>query len=145
MKGLTITKDHLQKIRRHGRDIYPEECCGALLGRVSAQGKVVYQVQPINNSFDGIRNNRFLITPETYKNLDRKARRQGLDVLGFYHSHPDCPAVPSDFDRDHAWPWYSYIIISVEAGRPSEINNWRLKEDRSGFDREDLRIAQNMK
>ncbi len=80
--------------------------------------------------------NRFLIDPLDQLRVEKEARKRGLDVLGYYHSHPDHPARPSNYDRDHAWPWYSYVIIAVEKGTPKELTSWVLVEDRSAFDPE---------
>ena len=82
--------------------------------------------------------NRFLIDPREQLRVEKDARARGQDVLGYYHSHPDHPARPSTYDRDHAWPWYSYVIISVERGEPKDLNSWVLRDDRSQFDREDV-------
>ncbi len=85
--------------------------------------------------------NRFLIDPLDQLRVEKDARKRGLDVLGYYHSHPDHPARPSDYDRDHAWPWYSYVIISVEKGVPKDLTSWLLAEDRSTFGAEALMIV----
>jgi len=90
---------------------------------------------PIDNQWDSDdRGERFLIGPRDILNAEREARRAGLDVLGFYHSHPDSPARPSEFDREHAWPWYTYLIISIENGEAGPLNGWQLRDDRSGYE-----------
>ena len=86
--------------------------------------------------------NRFLIDPKEQLRVEKDARARGLDVLGYYHSHPDHPARPSSYDRDHAWPWYSYVIISVERGEPKDLNSWVLRDDRSQFDPEDVELPE---
>lgn len=80
--------------------------------------------------------NRFLIDPREQVRVEKDARARGLEVLGFYHSHPDHPARPSKYDREHAWPWYSYLILSVEKGEPADLTSWVLTEDRERFDPE---------
>jgi proteasome lid subunit RPN8/RPN11 len=85
--------------------------------------------------------NRFLIDPVDQIRVEKDARARGLEVLGYYHSHPDHPARPSVYDRDHAWPWYSYVIISVQRGEPKEFASWVLAEERSRFDPEPIEIA----
>jgi proteasome lid subunit RPN8/RPN11 len=70
--------------------------------------------------------------------VEKEARTRGLDVMGYYHSHPDHPAMPSNYDRDHAWPWYSYVIVSVQKGLAAEVNSWVLAEDRTRFEREEI-------
>lgn len=112
---------------------YPEECCGALLGRAVDGRRRVARAVPIYNGRDDERRRRYLIGPEDVLVVEDAAERAGLDVLGFYHSHPDHPAVPSRFDREHAWPWYTYIIVPVERGAPGAPRAWQLSADRGSF------------
>jgi cysteine synthase B len=119
-------------IRRHAAAIYPDECCGALIG---TRGEIT-SVLPLDNLSDGEKQRRFLVTPADYQRAEAHAAGQRADLLGFYHSHPDHPAVPSQFDLDHAWPNLSYVIVSVRSGRPEELRSWRLRTDRSAFDEE---------
>ncbi len=86
--------------------------------------------------------NRFLIDPRDQIRVEKDARARSLDVVGYYHSHPDHPARPSNYDREHAWPWYSYVIISVDRGEPKDVNSWVLRDDRSQFDREDVELVE---
>jgi proteasome lid subunit RPN8/RPN11 len=121
-------------IRGDGQNAYPNECCGVLMGLVESEIKIVKQAQAIHNSQkDSEQYHRFLITPEDMLNAEQTARKLGLDVIGFYHSHPDCPAVPSDYDKDHALPFYSYVIASVEKGVAKELASWELATDRTAF------------
>lgn len=124
-------------IRRHGAETYPNECCGALIGR---DGVVTDTFALPNSTEEGPRR-RFLVRPDDYRQAERRARETGGDLLGFYHSHPDHPARPSQYDLDHAWPFFSYIIVSVQSGDPQDMTSWRLREDRSAFDQEDLTHA----
>ena len=124
-------------IRAHGVETYPNECCGALIGR---DGIVSTTYALPNTTEEGPRR-RFLVRPEDYREAERRATDAGGELLGFYHSHPDHPARPSQYDLDHAWPFFSYIIVSVRAGVSEEMTSWRLKEDRSAFDQEDLTHA----
>jgi proteasome lid subunit RPN8/RPN11 len=121
-------------IRRHGADTYPHECCGALIGR---DGSVTATFALPNTTEEGPRR-RFLVRPDDYREAEKQASRAGGDLLGFYHSHPDHPARPSQYDLDHAWPFFSYVIVSVQKGAPQDMTSWRLREDRSAFDQEDL-------
>jgi len=143
---VAISAELAEKIREHGVETYPYECCGALLGRdlglaenaVSEKkslsvSREVLSLFPLVNRRDDSPRNRFSVTAEDVKDAEKTARAQGLEVIGWYHSHPDHPARPSDYDRDHAWPWYSYIIVSVHTGVPQDMTSWRLKDDRSGF------------
>ena len=124
-------------IRQHGAETYPNECCGALIGR---DGQVTGPFALPNTTEEGPRR-RFLVRPDDYRQAEQQAREAGADLLGFYHSHPDHPARPSQYDLDHAWPFFSYIIVSVRAGAPEDMTSWRLREDRSAFDQEDLTDA----
>ena len=130
-------------IRKEGEKSYPNECCGILLGRIGDDGsRVVEDLIPIENAWaPGEQYHRFQIEPEDMMRAEREARRRGLEALGFYHSHPDHPALPSDFDREQALPFYSYIITAVEKGRAGAIASWELKTDRSEFLEETIKLA----
>ncbi|MCX7925799.1 MAG: M67 family metallopeptidase [Fimbriimonadales bacterium] len=123
-------------MRDHARAEYPHECCGALLGREEGNTRIVEQVIRLANERTEERERRFYLSPQQVLMAERRARELGLLLLGFYHSHPDHPAIPSEYDREHALPYYSYPIISVMQGEPVELRSWRLKEDRSGYDEE---------
>jgi len=149
--------DHLaEKIRAHGAETYPHECCGALLGRdgeaIDAAAyekpagswpkpaREVLGLFPLINRRDDSPRNRFSVTAEDVRDAEKAASAQGLEVVGWYHSHPDHPARPSQYDRDHAWPWYSYVIVSVQHGAPQEMTSWRLNDDRLEFSHEGIEI-----
>jgi proteasome lid subunit RPN8/RPN11 len=123
----------LAAIRKHAARIYPDECCGALLGPAPGQVREAYA---LDNTFPDGQRRRFLVGPDEYRRAEKRAAETGLELLGFYHSHPDHPAEPSQFDLDHAWPNLSYLIISVQQGQPKVSRSWRLKTDRSAFDEE---------
>ncbi len=132
--GLEL-KPHVDAaIRAHGAETYPNECCGALIGR---DGVVSDTFALPNTTEEGPRT-RFLVRPQDYQAAERQASDVGGELLGFYHSHPDHPARPSQYDLDHAWPFFSYVIVSVRAGVSEDMTSWRLREDRSAFDQEDL-------
>lgn len=133
-----IRTGDLDTIRRHGEGTYPHECCGVIIGRFDADGSTVVRLEPADNERDDSRHNRFLITPETLLRADRAARADGLDVIGFYHSHPDAPARPSEFDREHAWPTYVYIIVGVAGGTAGDVTAWTLATERTHFNPEPL-------
>lgn len=127
-------------IRSEGKKAYPNECCGIIFGIYGDNGKKAVNAEPIHNaSEEGEQYHRFLITPENMMEAELKARAQKLDILGFYHSHPDHLALPSEYDREHALPFYSYIIISVTNGVPGEYTSWELSEDREKFDSEQIK------
>jgi|SRR5579871_901088 len=150
---LQLSQELSDQIRAHGADTYPHECCGALLGRDldaatarSSDGdrlasRVVTALFPLVNRREDSPRNRFSVTSDDVRDAEKAAREQGIDVVGWYHSHPDHPAEPSQYDRDHAWPWYSYIIVSVANGRPENMTSWRLTDDRAQFTPENLEIA----
>jgi proteasome lid subunit RPN8/RPN11 len=128
-------------IRAHSVESYPYECCGALLGRDGENSREVFALVSLTNRRDDSPRNRFSITPEDVRLAEQKAREQGLEVIGWYHSHPDSPARPSEFDREHAWPWYSYIIVHSEKRGTREMTSWRLADDRRSFAPEAIEIA----
>jgi proteasome lid subunit RPN8/RPN11 len=134
--ALTLNESVITAIRDHGRETYPHECCGALIGR---EGEAV-EACPLPNTTEEGPRRRFLIRPADYRAAETRASERGVELLGFYHSHPDHPAEPSQYDLDHAWPSFSYVIVSVREGRPEEMRCWRLREDRSQFD-EDRIVA----
>jgi proteasome lid subunit RPN8/RPN11 len=127
-----------QEIRDHGAKDYPHECCGALLGVETDARREVRALYPLVNRRDDSPRNRFSITPEDYQEAEGSATQSGLTLLGWYHSHPDHPARPSEYDREHAWPWYSYVIVNVESGVPRDLTSWRLEDDRSRFQPEEI-------
>lgn len=124
----------------HGESDYPYECCGLLLGRFSAdKTKIVVETYPISNAREEqAKRNRFLIRPEELMRGERYAETKALEVMGFYHSHPDHPAVPSQYDLDHAWPIYSYVVISVNGGAARDLRSWEMESDRSRFREEQV-------
>ncbi|HMA33924.1 MAG TPA: M67 family metallopeptidase [Chloroflexia bacterium] len=139
--SVEITAAQAAAIRRHGETGYPNEICGVLLGREAAGHKTVQELLPITNQFAADEQyHRFLITPEDMLRAEKTARAQGLSVVGFYHSHPEAEAVASSYDRDHAWPWYTYIIVSVKERVAQELRSWTLRDDRSAFDEEPIRF-----
>jgi len=127
-----------ERVRAHLSRAYPEEGCGVLLGRDHGGRRTVERAIGLENRREDSRTHRYLIAPEQFLAADREARDAGLDVVGFFHSHPDHPAEPSAFDREHAWPYYSYLIVSVRDGQVADQRSWRLREDRSGFDPEPI-------
>lgn len=140
---ISITEKLLAEIREHGVRDYPYECCGLLIGRYEPNGrKVVRETYPISNAREeSAKRNRFLIQPEELLRGERYAASHDLEVVGFYHSHPDSPAEPSNYDLEHAWPTYSYIIVSVSEDQARDLFSWEQEPDRSRFIREELQIV----
>jgi proteasome lid subunit RPN8/RPN11 len=136
MSGLTIKERDYEILTRHAAEAYPEECCGVLVGRTNGQGALVERVISAANERGDSRHNRYLISPQAVLTAQQEARSLGLDIVGYYHSHPDHSARPSDFDREHAWPALSYLIVSVAGGQVQDARSWRLLDDRTRFDEE---------
>ena len=138
-RRVTVTRDVDAAIRAHGQETYPHECCGALVGRDDRVAAIV----PLPNTTEEGPRRRFLVRPSDYRDAEQQARALGGELLGFYHSHPDHPARPSQYDLDHAWPTFAYIIVSVADGVARDMTVWFLKEDRSSFDEGTLHHGEN--
>jgi proteasome lid subunit RPN8/RPN11 len=126
-------------IRRHGEETYPHECCGALVGGNGSADAIV----PLPNTTEEGPRRRFLVRPSDYRLAEQRAGDLGAELLGFYHSHPDHPARPSQFDLDHAWPTFAYVIVSVAAGAAADMTVWWLKDDRTIFEKGELHGDEN--
>jgi len=126
-------------IRRHGEETYPHECCGALVGR---SGRTTAVVALPNTTEEGPRR-RFLVRPSDYRLAETRAAELGGELLGFYHSHPDHPARPSQYDLDHAWPTFAYVIVAVANGAAADMTVWYLKDDRTIFEKGELHGDEN--
>jgi proteasome lid subunit RPN8/RPN11 len=148
MNELVLPAELYEKIEAEGAAAYPNECCGILYGRdVVRNGvtrRVVETLEPVTNDFEaGERYHRFLITPETLMRAEKTAGAENRLVLGFYHSHPDHPARPSQYDLDHAWPFYSYVIVSIAGAIPDVMTCWVLDEATAQFRQQEI-IATEM-
>lgn len=137
MSDLHIPSSLFQEIRAEGQRAYPNECCGIMFGRDLTgpqPRRVVDRLEPADNAFDAAeRFHRFTITPKRLMQAERTAAAEGRLVVGFYHSHPDHPARPSDTDAAHAWPFYSYIIVAIEKGRAAAMTSWLFDETKAAF------------
>jgi proteasome lid subunit RPN8/RPN11 len=132
-----------QAIRRHGQETYPHECCGALVGTTADAESIVADVVPLPNTTEEGPRRRFLVHASDYRLAERRAAEMGVELLGFYHSHPDHPARPSQYDLDHAWPTFAYIIVSVADGKATDLTVWFLKDDRSSFEEGSIHHGEN--
>ncbi|HLM70694.1 MAG TPA: M67 family metallopeptidase [Thermoplasmata archaeon] len=138
MTAVELPEDLVSAMRGFAEEAYPEECCGFLLsppqpGGTSTRRRVV-AIEPAPNVSDGERRRRFVISPAELRAAEERAGRAGREVSGFYHSHPDHPARPSEFDQDHAWPWYSYLVLSVRGdGEPGDLGAFELDPERREF------------
>ena len=134
----------LDEIERHAEREYPRECCGLLIGRIEDGGRTreVFETYPVSNAWEetGTMHRRMMITPQDYMRAERHYARQGLGVVGNYHSHPNHPAVPSEFDLQNLapWPTMSYIVVSVLEAKATELRSWELEADRSRFNEEEI-------
>ena len=138
-RRFAITSDVDRAIRAHGQETYPHECCGALVGRDGRATAVV----PLPNTTEEGPRRRFLVRPSDYRTAEQRASELGGELLGFYHSHPDHPALPSQYDLDHAWPTFAYIIVAVAQGAAMAMTVWFLQEDRSTFEEGTLHHGEN--
>jgi len=136
---LKIAPRDYESLRRHGEETYPHECCGVLLGRTDDEGaRIVTTTARCGNTRTDSAHNRYNIDPRELVRIQREGRERGEDIIGFYHSHPDHPAVPSQYDREHGLPFFHYIVLAVAAGSPGEIASFVLSEDRGVFEREEV-------
>ena len=137
-----LSEEHKKAIEAHGESTYPYECGGMLIGRFDEDGKrTVIETFPLENSSTEDQKNRVLILPKDVLRAERYARSQKLDVIGYYHSHPEDVAVPSQYDLDHALPVWSYIIVSVIAGKAADLRSWVMENDRSKFNEEKIQLT----
>jgi proteasome lid subunit RPN8/RPN11 len=138
--AILLTEQIITAINSHAENDYPYECGGMLIGRFDGKGKTVVETFPLENAREeGARHNRVLILPKDVLRAERYANERSLDVIGYYHSHPDAPAVPSRYDLDHALPVWSYVITSVRNGTAKDIRSWEMENDRSRFIEELIR------
>lgn len=138
---LYIPQGLMRKSVEHGEAAYPEEGAGLLLGLDTSDSKLVTRLVMFDNRREeGARRNRYQLAIDDYRRAEIEADRLGLKVLGVFHSHPDHPNQPSEFDRENALPTFTYIITSVNAGKFAGSRGWRLKEDRTAFEEETIEI-----
>lgn len=137
--SIRLNSEQIEAIRKHGEQAFPEECGGLLLGVVENGVRVIREVLPLANVKQDSRHNRVELSPLDYARAEREAAKRNLGVWGYYHSHPDHPAIPSGFDLEHA-PFieWSYVIVSVRAGIAEEVRAWMVRDDRSQFDEEEI-------
>jgi len=166
--AIKVKREHLEQIRLHGEQTYPQECCGFLLGRHENGTNILEEVYPADNEWSDAINkgqtleqrtpaagqsdevkqresqkNRYWITPEQYRRADAHARERKLGIIGYYHSHPDHPAAPSGYDLDHScWPTESYIIVAVERGTSAALNSF-TKPDYDKFEQEAVLVEES--
>lgn len=137
MRTVRLPRELLDAIGEDARESYPNECCGFLIAEPEPLGasspRSIVSVDRAPNSFAGEKRRRFLLRPEEVRAAEQRAEATGRLLAGFYHSHPDHPARPSRFDQDHAWPWYTYIVVTVEEGRLGTARAYELNADTLEF------------
>ena len=135
---IRIERDAWAAIVGHARGAYPNECCGAMLGRADGGATSVSIAAPLENAYRGSQKDRYEIRPEDLLAVDRQARRAGLELIGIYHSHPDCDAYFSETDLKNSCPWYSFVVVSIRKGRFHHANCFRPNADQTAAEPEDL-------
>lgn len=136
---IRIEESAWQVMLDHAREAYPRECCGILLGVEKAGGeRVVTSAFPSRNAYEGDQSDRFLIDPRDQVRANLKCRAEDVDVIGFFHSHPDCDAYFSATDLKNSWPWYSNIVLSIQQGEIASAAAFRANEDQSSSEPEEL-------
>lgn len=143
MNLLVLTLPQVAQIQAEGSAAYPNECCGIIIGRDVVENgqprRIVEKLEPMRNVFDAQQQKRrFAVDPLALMRAEKSAAAAGRMVLGFYHSHPDHPARPSEYDREHAWSYYSYIIVSIAKGEPVDMTSWLLDDQTRIFSRQDI-------
>ena len=142
MSEIVLSKDIINTLLKHGEQDYPFECCGFILGHFKKDESFGVEYVAADNVKEENRERRFLIDPKAYQKAEDEADARGLSVISIVHSHPDHPDRPSDFDRDHAWPGFSYIIISVQKGNAVSYKSWQLNANREFFTEENIKIVE---
>ncbi|HAC64473.1 MAG TPA: hypothetical protein DCF68_13275 [Cyanothece sp. UBA12306] len=154
---ILMRRAHCEQIHNHAFETYPEECCGLLLGKINNNEKQVIEVRSTPNSWNLhneenlphilsfntkklSKENRFSIAPKVILKIQKEARNLELQIIGVYHSHPNYPAIPSEFDRAIAWPEYSYIIVSLQPSKTTDLKSWYL-DDKGQFQAEEFQIT----
>lgn len=136
-----LTRDQVRSIEEHARDTYPEECCGILVGSIS-EPKRVFEVRRTRNVVEEDRGRRYLIDPRELLEASSSLPGTTQEIVGFYHSHPDHPASPSEVDvARSSWPGYSYLIVSVVGGLPREISAWLIDPETGSISRESVHVV----
>ena len=143
MNKLVLTPDQVRQIEEEGAQTYPNECCGIMIGHDMSDGactrRIVERLEPMQNTWDAAeQRRRFSIDPLALMKAEKSAAADGQVVIGFYHSHPDHPARPSEYDRTHAWPFYSYVIVAITKGTATDMTSWVLNDVTEQFDAQEI-------
>jgi proteasome lid subunit RPN8/RPN11 len=136
---IEIAAEPWETMVRHAERIYPNECCGAMLGRIEGGAKLVTEAVPMENAYAGEQGERYELRPEDLLEADRQARARGLDLIGIFHSHPDCDAYFSKTDLKNSCPWYSFVVLSIQNGKFNHANSFLPDLDQTAAEREELK------
>jgi proteasome lid subunit RPN8/RPN11 len=135
---IEIAAEPWKTMVRHAERVYPNECCGAMLGRVEGGAKLVTEAVPMENAYAGEQADRYELRPEDLLEADRQARARGLDLIGIFHSHPDCDAYFSNTDLKNSCPWYSFVVLSIQDGKFNHANSFLPDLEQTSAEREEL-------
>jgi proteasome lid subunit RPN8/RPN11 len=135
---IRIESDAWQQMVAHARSTYPDECCGAMLGTIDGDSKAVQVSLPLDNAYEGAQASRYELRPQDLLRADKEARSRKLDVVGIYHSHPDCDAYFSETDLKNSCPWYSFVVLSIREGAFHHANSWLPDAEQTKAEREEL-------
>ena len=135
---IDISVSPWQTMVAHAESTYPNECCGVMLGKIDGDSKLVTIATPLENVSAGSQAARYELRPEDLLNADREARRLNLDLIGIYHSHPDCDAYFSETDLKNSCPWYSFVVLSVQNGKFHHANSWLPNAEQTASEKEEL-------
>ncbi len=135
---IRIEPDAWSAMVAHARQVYPNECCGAMLGSIDGDQKTVVVGMPLENAYEGAQGARYELRPEDLLAADRAARERKMDLIGIYHSHPDCDAYFSKTDLQNSCPWYSFVVLSIQKGEFHHANSWLPNFDQTDAAKEEL-------
>src|SRR5262245_50609638 len=139
---INLSADYLRQIESHGESTYPNEGAGFLLGSTGDNRVQVVHLLPIENKREAeAQYNRYELSPQDFAKAEMEAEKRTLSLVGVFHSHPDHPARPSEFDREHAWPNFAYLITSIRQGKAEFTTAWRLRADRTAFDEDTITVT----
>ena len=135
---IRIEAEPWRQMVEHARSTYPNECCGAMIGTVGDDGKIVRVAMRLENAFEGAQAARYELRPEDLLKADREARSRQMDLVGIYHSHPDCGAYFSETDLKNSCPWYSFVVLSIHKGEFDHANSWLPNPEQTAAEKEEL-------
>jgi proteasome lid subunit RPN8/RPN11 len=135
---IRIESEAWKEMVRHAESTFPNECCGAMLGVIDGEEKIVRRAIPLENAHQGPQAERYELRPEDLLRADREARQAGMDLIGIFHSHPDCDAYFSETDLKNSCPWYSFVVLSIKDGRFDHANSYLPNADQTAANKEIL-------